>query len=337
VKSVNCWFLDDQGFLKTWGKVDHDPACNEYWINLHEINLEQLEQITKSSRQIVFYDWTHADAKMSSECIDLVKYANSKCNTIWSTINQLPIDNLPVKKFDFYWNRCKSNHAQGPWQMRYKCNGQDWPHHTLNWDLRTHKYLSLVRTSNHYRDRLYKFLESFKGFSSNRNKGHVLESDIGSQQELLNGINLPPAKHYFDNSYVSCQVESQHLTGGSVVFSEKTYDHLIQGRFVLNFGPQYFYRCLEQQGWKLWQGIDLNWDSTADDFQRFEGYIQSVTDLFKLSDADLHDLFLLNKNNIEHNWQQLYNKPYYALLTTNHKILFTNTAKKQNKEYDILN
>jgi len=311
VKSANCWFSDDRELLAQW--FNHDPTCTKYWVNLHEINLKCLEQITESASQIVFYDWTHAGPKMPTYWTNMVEYANNKCDTIWYTVNQLPMDNLPVKKFDFYWNRCKSNHAQGPWQIRYKCTGEEWPHYPLHWRPRTHKYLSLIRTTNTYRDQLHEFLDSFKGFSGNKTKGHILGSDIGTEKDLLDGVNVPPARNYFDNSYVSCQVESQHLTGGSIVISEKTYDHLIQGRLVLNFGPQYFYRTLQQQGWKLWQGIDLAWDSVEDNAVRWQGYVDTLKHTLELSMADLHDLFLLNKYNLEHNWQMLYDKPYDIL------------------------
>jgi hypothetical protein len=79
---------------------------------------------------------------------------------------------------------------------------------------------------------------------------------------------------------------------------------------VLNFGPQYFYQTLEQQGWRLWEGIDLSWDLIADDQLRWKKYLECLKNLFDLGMADLHDIFLLNKLNIEHNWQQLYDRPY---------------------------
>jgi hypothetical protein len=198
--------------------------------------------------------------------------------------------------------------------------------------------LAPVRSNTFWREELLMFLKKYQGFYSNvklypstypdieqayletdfsedrfsleqfRIKYQITKGALSSKLGVLSAI--PVAKHYYDNSYVSCQVESQHITGGGIVFSEKTYDHLIQGRLVLNFGPQFYYQTLEQQGWKLWTGIDLSWDLIADDQIRWQKYFECLKNLFDFSMSDLHDIFLLNKSSIEHNWQQLYDRPY---------------------------
>jgi hypothetical protein len=108
------------------------------------------------------------------------------------------------------------------------------------------------------------------------------------------------------------------IKGDNVIFCEKTYDHLIQGRFVLNFGPRHYYRTLVENGWKLPRGIDLSWDNIEDqnkdddelqDEPRFARYIECLIKL--TSDVDtLHDLFITNIDVFEHNQQQLQQRPY---------------------------
>lgn len=300
-----------------------DVTSKEYWIDLHTMSDQEIDcVIEKKANKIVFYDIFHADLRMNDQWVTLIKKTSEKIPVEWITINKLPIEDLPTTHYDFYWNRCKSVYTNGPVGVRFKSHVFPYQHHALGWNPRSHQYLAPVRGNTYWREDLLMFLKKYQGFRSNAKlytckhpelEQGYLETDFPEDQFTAGGLKVtaaPVAKHYYDNSYVSCQVESQHLTGGSIVFSEKTYDHLIQGRLVLNFGPQYYYQTLAQQGWKLWNGIDLSWDSIADDRVRWTKYLECLRNLFDLSMADLHDIFLLNKPNLEHNWQQLYDRPY---------------------------
>jgi hypothetical protein len=295
----------------------YDQGSKEYFIDLTRdetiIDTESIVNDLISSGQatsMVFYDLFHADSRMNDGWVPFIKQTSTKIPVQWITVNKLPIQDVATIHYDFYWNRCKSIHLDGPMKFRWKNNGITCGHHALHWQVRSHQYLAPVNNCIDIRNQLLSVLKKYSGFYSNSTENKYLETDCLGDAI---GLNVPVARHYYDNSYMSCQVESQHLTGGSIVISEKTYDHLIQGRFVLNFGPQHFYRCLEQQGWKLWQGIDLAWDSVEDDAVRWQGYVNTLKHTLELSTADLHDLFLLNKYNIEHNWQMLYDKPYDIL------------------------
>jgi hypothetical protein len=318
----------------------YNADSEEYWLNLHVSTNQEINFLIeeKKANKIVFYDILHAESCMQDWWVPLIKKTSQKIPVEWITVNKLPIDDLSITHYDFYWNRCKSMHTNGPMGVRYKSHGVTCKHHELNWNPRSHQYLAPVRSNTFWREDLLMFLKKYQGFYSNvklypskhpdieqayletdffedqfdleqfRIQYQITEGALSSKLGVVSAI--PVAKHYYDNSYISCQVESQHLTGGGIVFSEKTYDHLIQGRLVLNFGPQFYYQTLEQQGWKLWKGIDLSWDSISDDNIRWNKYLECLKNLFDFSMSDLHDIFLLNKSNIEHNWQQLYNRPY---------------------------
>ncbi len=309
--NINGSFLSKQ-------QLRYDPDSKEYWVDLTKDHSESLidSLIDKNAERIVFFDIFHADPVLPTEWTNTIRKTSEKCPTQWITLNKLKIIDLPLVHYDFMWNRCKSIHTNGPSQLRWKTNGISCRHHDLHWQPRPYQYLApvsnyLLPGSPFNRIDLLNFLKQYSGFYSNKSENKYLETDSPDNNGIGHQLgNVPVAKHYYDNSYVSCQVESQHLTGGSIVFSEKTYDHLIQGRLVLNFGPQYFYQTLEQQGWKLWEEIDLSWDSIADDQVRWNKYIECLKNLFDLSMSDLHDIFLLNKPSIEHNWQQLYDRPY---------------------------
>jgi hypothetical protein len=132
----------------------------------------------------------------------------------------------------------------------------------------------------------------------------------GTVEHLHKGLTALPARHYLDSTYISCQVETVHLGSNSIAVSEKTYDHLIQGRFVLNFATAGFYQCLIEDGWKMPTDIDLSWDSIVDDDERFAAYICCLESLLSLSLTDLHDWFISNMPCWIHNQQMLHTKPY---------------------------
>jgi hypothetical protein len=296
----------------------YNPDSKEYWVDLVKDHSESVidSLIDKNAEHIVFFDIFHADTVLSTDWVETVRKTSKKCSTRWVTLNKLKIPDLELVHYDFLWNRCKSIHTDGPFQFRWKNDGFPCGHHALHWQVRPQQYLALVGSgfllgSAFSRTDLLNFLKQYSGFYSSKIEGKYLQSESPGDDGIGHRFgNVPVAKHYYDNSYVSCQIESQCLTGGGIVFSEKTYDHLIQGRLVLNFGPQYFYQTLEQQGWRLWEGIDLSWDSIADDVSRWNKYLECLKNLFDLSMLDLHDIFLLNKPNIEYNWQQLYDRPY---------------------------
>ena len=125
--------------------------------------------------------------------------------------------------------------------------------------------------------------------------------------------NLLPPEYYLQNSYVSCQVESQYEGKNSIVFTEKTYDHLIQGQIVLNFGPCGFYQALINDGWKLPKGIDFGWDLIENTNCRFLSYLDCLAQLFGQSIPKIHDWYLSNKDVVEHNYNRLATKPYSVI------------------------
>ena len=106
-----------------------------------------------------------------------------------------------------------------------------------------------------------------------------------------------------------------------MIFCEKTYDHLIQGRFVLNFGPRHYYRSLVEHGWKIPVGIDFSWDNIEDqtvdwniadefaDEPRFVAYLDCLKKITTDQNA-LHDLFIANIDVFKHNHQQLQQRSY---------------------------
>ena len=293
-------------------EVQHDARREDYTIKTLKRYIK-----THSIQKLVFYDIFHYESIFESQRIELIKYFQKILPTTLVTFRKLPIPEVDhVVHFDFYWNRCKQAYLDkiSGWKQLDKENFNQWP---IVLDKRPLAVLSLYGANNqHIKRHLYNAINHVPGYHSGLTKETVLPSDSGEKQiRILTAT--PPARKFFDDTYVSAQIESM-IKGNNVIFCEKTYDHLIQGRFVLNFGPKHYYRTLVKNGWKIPVGIDFSWDTIEDQNKdndelqgepRFVKYIECLTKLTSDVDA-LHDLFIANVDVFEHNHQQLQQQPY---------------------------
>ena len=303
----------DELWVDYWQyQVQHDTQKEDYTIKTLKRYIK-----THSIQKLVFYDIFHYESIFESRRIELITYFQKILPTTLVTFRKHPIPKVDhVVHFDFYWNRCKQayhNKISG-WKQLGKENFNQWP---IVLDKRPLAVLSLYGANNqHIKRHLYKAINHVPGYHGGLTKETILPSETG-ETHISSLAATPPAKKFFDDTYVSAQIESM-IKGDNVIFCEKTYDHLIQGRFVLNFGPRHYYRTLVENGWKLPRGIDLSWDNIEDqnkdndelqDEPRFAKYIECLTKLTSNIDT-LHDLFIANIDVFEHNQQQLRQRPY---------------------------
>jgi hypothetical protein len=242
--------------------------------------------------------------------IDIVTETSLRYPTIWYTCNAKSIPNVNCIRFDYLWNRSKWATLEGRTGWKHASNGISYQRSPLTWNKRNKKYLSLNRSITNLRSKLINCLSEYDGYLSNVSKNIVLGNKFVSDIDIKQGVTVPPDSMFFSNSYISCQVESQYTGLNSVIFTEKTYDHLVRDRIVLNFGPCGFYKALENDGWKLPIEIDLSWDQESDTGKRFDGYINTMQNLLGKSLDQLHDWFMLNNNVIEYNYNMLERKSY---------------------------
>jgi hypothetical protein len=311
----------DTTIFKTpqWLPIVHDQQSSELWANFWWPNVKELKKYLKSHtvKKLVFYDIFHAHPSLNTECIDLVKHYQELMPTVLLTACKTLIPGIRnVLHFDFYWNRAKFSYLDktSSFKQQSPQNYNQWP---IELAQRPGAVLSLYGQNNWgIKQHLYHSIKHVSGYHS----GQTAETSLPSETGITDPTQLtatPPARKYFDNTYISAQVESL-CYGPSVLYSEKTYDHLIQGRFVMNYGPKHFYRTLVNDGWKLPVGVDYNWDDiedyAADPFEisdqpRFHAYIQRLLALS--SDMEqLHNLFIANRDVFAHNHEQLRQKPY---------------------------
>lgn len=123
----------------------------------------------------------------------------------------------------------------------------------------------------------------------------------------------PPHNEYYRNTFISIYSETIEF-GPDIIVSEKTYDPLIKGHFILPFSNCGFVKWLKDLGFKLPDFIDYSYDSIEDNSQRMTAYFAEVNRLLTIP--------------IEH-WRKHYND--------NNKILRHNQLMFHSRDYDRVN
>jgi len=301
-----------------WLPIVQNQQSSELWVNFWWTDSKILKRYLKSHtiKKLIFYDIFHAHPGPDQSCIELVQHYQKLMPTVLLTACKTSISGINnVLHFDFYWNRAKGAYLdkRTTWKQLAAENYNQWP---IELSRRPGAILSLYGTNNWgIKQHLYHQVKHFSGYHSGKDSDTTLPSETGITA-LQTLAATPPARKYFDNTYISAQIESL-CKGPNILYSEKTYDHLIQGRFVMNFGPRHFYRTLVNDGWKLPVGIDYSWDNMDEIYNthdvqiepRFHTYIQRLLALS--SDMEqLHNLFIANRDVFAHNHEQLRQKPY---------------------------
>ena len=130
-----------------------------------------------------------------------------------------------------------------------------------------------------------------------------------------NGIWYPPSYEYYDSTIVSIYTETLVRSGKVSMLTEKTLNPMIQGNFVLPFGPAGLMRDIEEYGFKLPAWIDYSYDFIEDDDDRFAAYLTSIQILSKIPLEDMFELYLQDKHILEYNRQLIIDRPYDDLYT----------------------
>jgi len=181
-----------------------------------------------------------------------------------------------------------------------------------------------------YRKRIKEILNmTDQSFTSDDNTSASFLPDDANSLILPNvcgtfgGSWFPVSHVYYDSSLISVYTEtvvSNNLTWETVesndnnnkvsTITEKTFDPLIQGNFILPFGYSGLIKDILDYGFKLPTWIDYSYDTIQDDEERFAGF---TTSLQKLIDCPHDVLFQQATNDIgilEHNRSIFFSRPY---------------------------
>ena len=173
-----------------------------------------------------------------------------------------------------------------------------------------------------YRKRIKEILsiknESF--ISDNNSSASFLPNSatsliLPSVCKIFGGNWFPVSNIYYDSSIISVYTESIVNTDKMRSITEKTFDPLIQGNFILPFGYSGLIKDILDYGFKLPTWVDYSYDTIQDDEERFAGFTISLQKLIDCS----HDVLFQQATNdisiLEHNRSIFFSRPYmYPML-----------------------
>jgi hypothetical protein len=171
-----------------------------------------------------------------------------------------------------------------------------------------------------YRKKLANFLNQYQddGYISDPVNGKILDAENPIVNKFLNeGGWHPVANRYYQQTFFSIFCET--LTGNILVDSpynsitEKTWDPLIKGHFILPFGYKGMIDHIKSYGFKFPDWIDYSYDQIEDNDSRFQAFQESAKKLLETSIDDLMDLYTKDRDILIHNRQVFWDRPYDSL------------------------
>jgi hypothetical protein len=215
------------------------------------------------------------------------------------------IDNKHIIFNDFLFNRTKAYYSQYPFSL----GTQLWYYHDktsynapqlITADSKKKIFVSPGRTYNgqrKYRTQLVSKLKSYNslGYLGNcdDNPDLFLHSQAETQsyniEELEKTTQLmsepwgysPPNIEYYKNTFVSIYGETIEY-GNTIMITEKTWDPLIKGHFILPFSCCNFIQRLRDVGIKLPAFIDYSYDIEPDNERRWQLYSAEIDRLLTM-------------------------------------------------------
>jgi hypothetical protein len=173
---------------------------------------------------------------------------------------------------------------------------------------------------------LREFVEKYRteGFYSDPQNGRILDCENPkTNHRLPEGGWYPISNSLYNNTFFSMYVET--LTGHEASsyedrnikkyksITEKTWDPLIKGHFILPFGYQGLVDHIRSYGFKLPDWIDYSYDMIEDKNARFECFLESAEKLMKYSKSDLMNLYEKDIDILFYNRELFWDRPYDSL------------------------
>lgn len=138
-------------------------------------------------------------------------------------------------------------------------------------------------------------------------------------QQILDDINgnssiwYPCANSAYESTLVSVYVETITQGLGHQSITEKTWDPLIKGHWILPFGYSGIIKDILSYGYLLPPFIDYSYDAIEDCEDRWRAFVKEIHRLNDLGQDKLLELTLVNQQLLEHNRQIFWSKPMPSL------------------------
>jgi hypothetical protein len=269
-------------------------------------------------------------------------------------------------KYDFLWNRQKIYFTD------YNYIDLSYRTYTCNADARNFQLTKIQKTSDshcilkkflcpnrtypqfdhhpriQYRKKLRElFLEKYsnEGYYSSPHNGMILPCENNDPRiDLVEGGWYPIANSLYNETFFSIYVETLSIgkpqipNAGNTNYrsiTEKTWDPLIKGHFILPFGYKGLIEHIRSYGFHLPDWIDYSYDEIDDDQERFDKFLSSAEKLMKFSIIELMNLYNRDRWMLVMNRDLFWTRPYDSL---HDKVrdwfnMDENIAKQQGKSW----
>lgn len=301
-----------------------------------------LKKLGFKNQKIIAVDLFHADDQVN----DKERYNNFKKIYSQNLTNNVVVvhtnkENTQDIFYDFLWNRQKAYFTDynkfdlddrvWTWGSNIKMFGLTKIFKHEN-DCRTFICPNRIqhidgKIANHHRfhcrKKLLDFLKDKDGWVSEPFADLILDPEQEEIREALlggrSGTWYPVSNHFYNSSFVSIYIETITMTStmhfNYKTITEKTWDPLIKGHFILPFGYMGLIEDIKDYGFWLPEWIDYSYDGVYDDNDRFTAYLKSVNSLLSLDLTSLQHKFESSLDMLYQNRKLFWSRPYDNLHT----------------------
>lgn len=308
-------------------------------LHLHGIEAEEqrqyfLDRFSDNTRVLVLSLFHDSDDEDKNRFLYYIKtYKNI---AIVSTAYNSPYNN--VKFYDFLWNRTKGLYGNGtiiksrvensPWLKDFSLDI-----FTNEYDDKNIKYNILCPNRAYYNKmpsivRLY-YRKELHDIVKSKQWHNVLISDPDNgstfvtnnwkphYKEIIEkgGTYAPIANKYYQESFISAYVESVVGAHPNIVktITEKTWEPLLKGHFILPFAAPGIIQELKQRGFKFPDFINYDYADYTNDEVRWQEFLVQFRKIQKLTIDEINMLYKDNLDIINHNCNLFKTLPYDSL------------------------
>jgi hypothetical protein len=260
---------------------------------------QQTSNAAANADVVVFYDLVNTGDYEHDKFCEFIVGFKHPCK-VYLTVNQsknFDIPGVKIIQWDFMWNRIKAyytesvpcdkllHHYNGPGQYNLP---------QLDFDKSKSKvFLSPCGREYGYRTRLYNDVCNYtSGYLSNRTRGIFLE------ERHITGAFKPIPEEFYANSYFSVYVESNVTKTELIHVTEKSFEPLIKGHFILPIANPGTVQRIRDLGFKLPDFIDYSYDTEQDTDTR---YNMVMTEFKRLLDLDWPARYAQHRKDLEFN------------------------------------
>lgn len=175
------------------------------------------------------------------------------------------------------------------------------------------------------RGQLSELLQNYPGHLGSRAKNNVLLGQAMPPKMIskalagtLGNFNWWPMNNaYYNSTAVSIYIETITYGNGVKSITEKTWDSLIKGHFILPFGYCGMINDLKSiYNFKFPNWIDYSYDACENDLERWFKYTESVKTLLTTSAKDLFELKIKDKKILKWNRNRFFKLRYRNVPST---------------------